>query len=75
MKLTPQANGWTVVGLTFSILERIELGETFFPLPVYYAPVLPFSILERIELGETSGARYHKISRRYFQYPRTDRIG
>ena len=42
---------------TFSILERIDVGET--PMldghPALLAP--PFSILERIDVGETRGSR------------------
>ena len=40
---------------SFSILERIELGETASVDPLVLRRWLPFSILERIELGETGG--------------------
>ena len=41
-------------GTPFSILERIELGETA-PPPPLIRRFFTFSILERIELGETHG--------------------
>jgi len=37
---------------TFSILERIDVGETMLFLSDAFLP-LPFSILERIDVGET----------------------
>ena len=58
----------------FSILERIELGETETGSAAAH-PRRPFSILERIELGETYRAGVQKLRQRHFQYPRTDRIG
>ena len=39
----------------FSILERIELGETLPDDTEFVFKRQPFSILERIELGETAG--------------------
>ena len=41
------------LGLAFSILERIELGETQCRYAVHCERAGTFSILERIELGET----------------------
>ena len=38
---------------TFSILERIDVGETCLPQRDIHAPHFPFSILERIDVGET----------------------
>ena len=60
---------------TFSILERIELGETS-SQNWRFQMRKSFSILERIELGETqSVAAPEKRFVCTFQYPRTDRIG
>ena len=59
----------------FSILERIDVGETVgsaSPPP----PATAFSILERIDVGETTSLL--KVRMRnglVFQYPRTDRRG
>ncbi len=58
----------------FSILERIDVGETHheaFLIEQEY----PFSILERIDVGETIGATTVTMCPRIFQYPRTDRRG
>ena len=43
--------------IAFSILERIELGETATKSRYRRAVSASFSILERIELGETLGTR------------------
>ena len=52
MKLT-DAEKTMLAYPSFSILERIELGETTAESLTRLMP-RPFSILERIELGETS---------------------
>jgi len=39
---------------TFSILERIDVGETC-PIPSPISRKCTFSILERIDVGETTG--------------------
>ena len=60
---------------TFSILERIDVGETQQPWLLSY-DVAPFSILERIDVGETRGVVIMSGAfRSSFQYPRTDRRG
>ncbi len=43
---------------SFSILERIDVGETLQPQLPLQRPRHPFSILERIDVGETSGAAH-----------------
>jgi len=40
-------------GGTFSILERIDVGETGTGTPGLVNAACPFSILERIDVGET----------------------
>ena len=60
---------------TFSILERIDVGETRLRL-VKSHPYLAFSILERIDVGETVRVpQRHAHDVLPFQYPRTDRRG
>jgi len=60
----------------FSILERIDVGETMPPASSMSSPPSAFSILERIDVGET---RYLvavvECCQGHFQYPRTDRRG
>ena len=46
---TPRRRGSS----TFSILERIDVGETGPTCRASPAPIAPFSILERIDVGET----------------------
>ena len=58
----------------FSILERIDVGETGPESPQGFF-CAPFSILERIDVGETWDAEYASHARKNFQYPRTDRRG
>ena len=59
----------------FSILERIDVGET----PAATRPAdgpSTFSILERIDVGETTLGRWlFGVPGYHFQYPRTDRRG
>ncbi len=59
----------------FSILERIDVGETI----LHKAPPdyrrQPFSILERIDVGETNRINLTDKRQQDFQYPRTDRRG
>ena len=61
-------------GLSFSILERIDVGETS-----HFTPgmrLIPsFSILERIDVGETVCQLSSSSPSSCFQYPRTDRRG
>jgi len=38
---------------SFSILERIDVGETPQATPAHPPQATPFSILERIDVGET----------------------
>jgi len=40
--------------VSFSILERIDVGETHGQPGIACAPSTTFSILERIDVGETS---------------------
>ena len=60
---------------SFSILERIDLSETF-SLPFFFGFMqFSFSILERIDLSETSSPSSCDFSAyTCFQYPRTDRL-
>jgi len=44
-----------VLSLSFSILERIDVGETVGPRPPPVLLTASFSILERIDVGETRG--------------------
>ena len=60
--------------LPFSILERIDVGETGARGAVAPADQ-SFSILERIDVGETLLARAVVERATDFQYPRTDRRG
>ena len=63
------------VGGTFSILERIDVGETVQSCRRVFRPE-PFSILERIDVGETSAfGDVDQGPLLNFQYPRTDRRG
>ena len=53
------AHGWNpanLAGMPFSILERIDVGETDVG-HIVGAMSVPFSILERIDVGETSSRR------------------
>ena len=59
---------------SFSILERIDVGETY-ALKIANNACSAFSILERIDVGETSEAVAAEAFGRVFQYPRTDRRG
>jgi len=59
---------------TFSILERIDVGETT-RLASSDSSVMAFSILERIDVGETREGGSEEGGRVAFQYPRTDRRG
>jgi len=61
-------------GSTFSILERIDVGETI-PRTMVIAVSTTFSILERIDVGETAQTNPVKRGKNCFQYPRTDRRG
>ena len=60
--------------MSFSILERIDVGETKF-FAEHKAEILTFSILERIDVGETRDLNVGALSVCDFQYPRTDRRG
>ena len=60
--------------LTFSILERIVMGETS-GWNAGFERNGPFSILERIVMGETGRAQRYGQRDGAFQYPRTDRYG
>ncbi len=42
-----------VAAVPFSILERIDVGETFRETHAFPTQLFPFSILERIDVGET----------------------
>jgi len=58
----------------FSILERIDVGETKTsnsPTSLRHS----FSILERIDVGETRSRDKCRRVAGHFQYPRTDRRG
>ena len=59
----------------FSILERIDVGETKLQQCSLSNLLSPFSILERIDVGETGGGGWGGGRRGNFQYPRTDRRG
>ena len=60
----------------FSILERIDVGETLFRETVERDGMRSFSILERIDVGETLENLARAIDAMlHFQYPRTDRRG
>ncbi len=43
--------------VTFSILERIDVGETTIRPALSVSAFPPFSILERIDVGETLAGR------------------
>ena len=58
----------------FSILERIDVGETSYGLASFLLS-MTFSILERIDVGETDGRGFWVSLLLAFQYPRTDRRG
>ncbi len=60
--------------MAFSILERIDVGETCTPYRGYPSSTT-FSILERIDVGETIVDDFLDLVLRLFQYPRTDRRG
>ncbi len=60
---------------TFSILERIDVGETLLAVIANLQARVPFSILERIDVGETGGMDVTPGKPLRFQYPRTDRRG
>ena len=70
---TSGASGASVV--SFSILERIDVGETFSVGEPEPPEPEPFSILERIDVGETPGRPSVGRAGPSFQYPRTDRRG
>jgi len=57
---------------TFSILKRIERGETTVKSAVL-ADSFSFSILKRIERGETVNIWIYEYVIRAFQYPQADR--
>ena len=59
---------------TFSILERIDVGETH-RNEGRQRNNRPFSILERIDVGETCRNIAYAGFLADFQYPRTDRRG
>jgi len=59
---------------TFSILERIDVGETRH-LSSLLEFQQTFSILERIDVGETCRGSSPIAALVPFQYPRTDRRG
>ena len=61
---------------SFSILERIDVGETT-TRRLISVRLAAFSILERIDVGETllSGQYNTAVGSDTFQYPRTDRRG
>ena len=59
---------------SFSILERIVVGETTFRAWIAQA-WFAFSILERIVVGETFMGVVPGYIWLGFQYPRTDRCG
>ena len=65
---------YSAVISSFSILERIDVGETS---SIQDSPpeVISFSILERIDVGETHRAGDKQLGVMHFQYPRTDRRG
>ncbi len=58
--------------LSFSILKRIECGETVMILLMTIV-ILSFSILKRIECGETLAGQLQG-RQLPFQYPQTDRM-
>ncbi len=60
---------------TFSILERIDVGETRGGIRNVIVLHPPFSILERIDVGETDTSVASDLATTIFQYPRTDRRG
>ena len=60
---------------TFSILERIDVGETLKSSRDLEPFKFSFSILERIDVGETGNPRGGYDWTEGFQYPRTDRRG
>ncbi len=60
--------------LAFSILERIDVGETG-TAGIISTIAKTFSILERIDVGETGGMIADQYRYLDFQYPRTDRRG
>ena len=59
----------------FSILERIDVGETLQALVRSVLNQPAFSILERIDVGETDPSWGIGVYQPAFQYPRTDRRG
>jgi len=59
----------------FSILERIDVGETPVITLAALVAVASFSILERIDVGETLHYWPATLPPLRFQYPRTDRRG
>ncbi len=61
--------------MPFSILERIDVGETWRGVARLQASAAAFSILERIDVGETSLVWASSARAWGFQYPRTDRRG
>ena len=66
---------WSSTAGSFSILERIDVGETIPRYALRTRLQSTFSILERIDVGETrAGPPLHSRAVP-FQYPRTDRRG
>ena len=59
----------------FSILERIDVGETQDGALLPGWEQASFSILERIDVGETASDLQPAGTSASFQYPRTDRRG
>ena len=69
------ARWWLPSGRSFSILERIDVGETSNSVLSYSPFGFTFSILERIDVGETFVVTDVLSGDFLFQYPRTDRRG
>ncbi len=74
VKLRPKGTD-EVAPSAFSILERIDVGETSAVESAASLAISPFSILERIDVGETAVYLPAIQSILNFQYPRTDRRG
>ena len=74
--MKPAAEAFDAVAAEpFSILERIDVGETLSDNDRGSPGTLPFSILERIDVGETLWWPIWYGLPVDFQYPRTDRRG
>ena len=63
------------MAIAFSILERIDVGETAVAAICFIRGTYSFSILERIDVGETTARHFAPLAAAPFQYPRTDRRG